>query len=276
MCKPTKFQDSIRTQPESFSDNEEEDEAIVYTEEEIDAMRQVRAKLVEEHGIEESRVGSLFLAVTTVVGKLRVDETADKIVKLLGLMEELGCPDGIDDELWKPTAAHELENYAAVGKDLEGCQTIWVKGKKTPEEEERNHCHACIMNYLAGYADPKTLRNGHSFFIDLSVRNDDAANVGNEQKLQSFYQAIPGRPRAIVLAGAGFFLRTVVQASINVASLFIKQKILERIHFVTLDDAKAMLPSESVPTYAGGEGGGIEDQGEWVKRRLERLPVPAL
>jgi len=41
-------------------------------------MRGVRAKLLEDHGIEESRVGSTFLAVATINCKLRVDETTSK------------------------------------------------------------------------------------------------------------------------------------------------------------------------------------------------------
>ena len=51
---------------------------VVYTDDELTAMRGVRAKLLEDHGIEESRVGSTFLAVATINCKLRVDETTSK------------------------------------------------------------------------------------------------------------------------------------------------------------------------------------------------------
>eukprot|EP00957_Ditylum_brightwellii_P143281 10915880-Ditylum_brightwellii.AAC.1 len=61
-------------------------------------------------------------------------------------MTKLGCEDGIDDELWKPAAAHELKAWAPAGKDHNGCCTAWIKGGgKVSKEEERNHCHACIM-----------------------------------------------------------------------------------------------------------------------------------
>ncbi|KAL7546332.1 hypothetical protein ACHAWF_009666 [Thalassiosira exigua] len=272
-----RYRESDSTQPESFGDDDESlpDDVIVYTADELDAMRKVRAKLMEEHGIEESRVGSVFLAVATIVCKLRVDETVTKICKLLELMETLGCPDGIDDDLWKPGAAHELDVYAPAGKNFNGCRTIWVRGKATSVEEERNHCHACIMHVLAAHADPATLRNGYSFFLDLSAQNG-RKDLGNEKKLQSFYQALPGRPQSIVIAGAGLFLRTVVQASIKVASLFVKQKMLARISFVTVKEAKTLLPPGSVPEYVGGEGGGISNYREWIKERLEKLPVPDL
>ena len=80
---------------------------IEYTAEELEAMRQVRAKLMEDHGIDESRMGSCFLAVATINSKLRVDETVTKLVTTLKLMEDLGCPEGINDKLWKPEAAYE-------------------------------------------------------------------------------------------------------------------------------------------------------------------------
>ena len=45
-------------QPEDTSLDATPGGPIVYTKEEIAAMRQVRTTLLEEHGIEESRVGS--------------------------------------------------------------------------------------------------------------------------------------------------------------------------------------------------------------------------
>ena len=251
---------------------------IVYTEEEIAAMRQVRTTLLEEHGIEESRVGSIFLAVATINCKLRVEETATKIFKLLEIMQQLGCDDISDDFI--TNAKHELHPYPTVGVDKRGCSTTWIRaGSPCPKEEERHHCQACIMQYLAVHADSKTLREGVSFILDLSGREDvmTAEKVGNEQLLQSFYQAIPQRPQVILIAGTSYLLRTFVNASIYVASVFVKAKILERISFTTVEEAVDMLPEGSAPVYVGGKGGGSEQSYEdYVKERMAQLPTPEL
>ena len=68
-------QETDETAQESFGDD---GPTIIYSEEELNAMREVRTKLLEEHGIEASRVGSTFLAVATINCKLRVDETTSK------------------------------------------------------------------------------------------------------------------------------------------------------------------------------------------------------
>ena len=130
------------TQPVSFSDSESSlpaDGVIIYSEDELTAMSEVRAKLKEKHGIESSRVGVAFLAVATINCKLRVDEAVTKITKLLEIMEKLGCPDGIDDALWKPEAKEELCPYPPVGTDDRGCRITWISGngRKVAKEEER-------------------------------------------------------------------------------------------------------------------------------------------
>jgi len=252
---------------------------IVYTEDELIAMRQVRTTLLEEHGIEESRVGYAFLAVATINSKLRVEETATKIVKLLDIMQQLGCDGEISDD-FITNAKHELHPYPTVGVDKRGCSTTWIRaGSPVPKEEERHHCQACIMQYLAVHADSKTLRDGVSFILDLSGREDvmTAEKVGNEQLIQSFYQAIPQRPQVILIAGTSFLLRTFVNASIYVASVFVKAKILERISFTTVEEAVEMLPEGSAPVYVGGKGGGNEQSYEdYVKERMAQLPIPDL
>jgi len=53
-------------------------------------------------------------------------------------MEQLGCEDGIDDELWKPNAKHELHPYPPVGLDNRGCATTWIRaGGVVSKEDER-------------------------------------------------------------------------------------------------------------------------------------------
>jgi len=267
------------TQPMSFSDSESSlpaDGVIIYSEDELTAMSEVRAKLKEKHGIESSRVGAAFLAVATINCNLRVDEAVTKITKLLEIMEKLGCPDGIDDELWKPEAKEELCPYPPVGTDDRGCRITWISGngRKVAKEEERHHVHSCIMQYLAVHSDSNTLRNGVSLIIDTTTTGKDEPKVGNEKLIQSFYQAIPQRPQVILITGSSFATRTIINASIKLASFFIKQKILQRINFVTVEDAKNMIPLKSAPVYVGGGGGDIESYEDWVKERLEQLPFP--
>ena len=59
-------------------------EPIVYSPEELTAMREVKALLLSKHGIAESRIGLCALAVATINTKLRVEETASKYAKWLG------------------------------------------------------------------------------------------------------------------------------------------------------------------------------------------------
>ena len=270
-------QETGDTAQESFSDSDilTDDGGIIYSEDEHTAMREVRAKLLKDHGIEESRVGSIFLAVATINCKLRVDETVKKITKMLEIMAQLGCSDGIDNNLWKPEAKHELSPYLPTGRDHRGCSITWIRGSGgVSKEDERYHCQACIMQYLAVHADAKTLRRGVSFIVDMS--NKQSSKVGNEKLIQSFYQSIPQRPQIILIAGAGYIMRTVVNASIKLASVFTKQKILQRIHFTSIEEAKRMFPENSAPTIVGGKGGGIESYEDWVKERLSKLPAPDL
>ena len=67
-----------------------------------------------------------------------IHHTSYAVVKLLEIMEQLGCEDGIDDELWKPNAKHELKPYAPTGTDHRGCSITWIQaGGNVPKEEER-------------------------------------------------------------------------------------------------------------------------------------------
>ena len=131
------------------------------------------------------------------------------------------------------------------------------------------------MQYLSVHADPTTLRGGVSFILDMS-NGGKAPKIGNEKLIQSFYQSIPQRPQIILIAGTSYVTRTIVNASIKLASIFTKQKILQRINFVSVEEAKNMFPRESAPVCVGGEGGGIECYEDWVKTRLGILPKPNL
>jgi hypothetical protein len=131
------------------------------------------------------------------------------------------------------------------------------------------------MHFMAVHADAISLREGITFVIDVS-KSPPPPKIGNEKNIQSFYQAFPQRPQAILIAGTNTITRVLVNASIKLASLFTKQKVLDRIKFVTIEQAKNSVPLASAPKYVGGEGGGIESLQQWVKERLENFPAPEL
>ena len=286
---PQKHLDKQDTSATTLSENDDTDDAerstkIVYTTEELDAMRQVRDMLQTKHEINvEERVGLKFLAVATINCKLRVAETVQKLVKLLECLKDLQCPDGIPQFSSLPTDDEAilsmLQAYAKCGPDFNGGSVFWIKGSKgsVAKKEERSFCHAGIVYFLAIHADVVSLRKGITFVIDVSSRKSTEPNVGNEKACQKFQQSFPLRPQAIYIAGANAVMRVFVNATIKVASLFTKQKILDRIKFVTVDQAKAQMPLSSAPTYVGGGGGGGEnDVVAWVKERLAQLPAPDL
>ena len=41
-----------------------------------------------------------------------------------------------------------------------------------------------------------------------------------------------------------------------------------------MEDVKRLFPEESIPKYAGGVGGGIDNYGDWIQERLEDFPLP--
>jgi len=96
------------------------------------------------------------------------------------------------------------------------------------------------------------------------------------KKLQKLNQAFPMRPQTIKLAGASRIKRILINGLIRVASLFTKQKILDRIQFVSVEEAVNSIPKESAPRYLGGGGGGIEDMNQWITDRVLSLPIPTL
>uniref|UniRef100_A0A7R9ZJH3 CRAL-TRIO domain-containing protein n=1 Tax=Craspedostauros australis TaxID=1486917 RepID=A0A7R9ZJH3_9STRA len=273
MCGPTTKTDDATSVPYEKS---EAFQLITYTEEELEAMRKVKAALMEEHGVEESRIGLCFLAMNTINSKLRVEEATKKYKKLLDIMADCGVPEGIDDDLWKPEAAYQLYPYKPAGVDNNGLSVLWIKGgNKVPLDEERHHVQAALMFFMAVHADHKSLKNGITFVIDSSQK-PEGPKIGNEKKMQKIYQSFPLRPQAIRIAGASGVMRVIINTTIKVASVFTKQKILDRIQFVTIEDAKKAMPAHSVPKYVGGEGGGHSTIEEWVKGRLSLFTKPEL
>lgn len=252
---------------------------IVYTEEELEAIRQVMNELMgEKHKIDPSRIGLKTLALTTIVSKLRIDEAADKYAKYLQMVGECGVPNLRDDEALTMTddeMQNRLETYASCGRDKLGRSVMWIRGSQNfPEEDETEVVKAGILYHTAIHADATSLREGITFVIDTSKR--PAKRAKNEAKLQKTWQSMPMRPQALLIAGASLPLRVIINSLILVASLFTKQKILDRIKFVKVEDALKTLSTESAPTYLGGGGGNIKDIVKWTRDRIDGFPAPNL
>ena len=223
-----------------------------------------------------------FCAICHVLGWRKIAllllgaEIVFKLLKFLEICEALDCPEGFDNELWKPYASYELGRFVNCGLNKEGAQTIWIKGgKKVQKTDEKAHVQACVMHYLADHADEVTLRKGITIVIDVGSK-EPGKKVGNEKMMQSFYQCLPQRAQEIYIVGTNVITSALVNASIKLASVFLNQKVLSRIKFVTLEEARDAVPLESAPLYVGGKGGSIENTEEWVKMRLSKLTRPAI
>ena len=258
---------------------------ITFSKEELDAMYKVHNALIETHNIEHHRIGMKTLALTTIVSKLRVDEAAEKYAKYLQMVKECGVPSLNDDIVLTLPGGYDQaklskrlsEAYAACGKDVQGRSVMWIKGTKEaiPVEEETEVVLGGILYHLAIHADNVSLRQGITFVVDTSSK--PAKRAKNDAKLQKTWQAMPMRPQALLIAGASLPLRVLINSLILVASLFTKQKILDRIKFVKVSDALKSIPDQNAqPQYLGGGGGGIQDIGEWTMQRIENFPTPDL
>jgi hypothetical protein len=240
-------------------------------------MREVKQILEKKTGLKY--VNPRFLAYTVVISKSRVKEAAKKYCQFVKIIGECGM-DMVesDEDMWKdPDVGQFLKDfYVPCGQDFESRQIMWIKGDKPiMEYQEKTSVRAGILYTIAIHGDNKSFREGITFVIDTS-KQGSFKKVGNECKLQKINQSYPLRPQAIYLAGSSPAMRVIINGLIKIAAFFTKQKILQRIKFVTLDQAMEKVPKESSPRYLGGGGGGIEDVVEWTKRRYESMPIPSL
>lgn len=252
---------------------------IEYTQEELDCMRAVMAKMKEEDDGDTVYINPRFLAYASIVCKCRVDDTIKKIRTFLAASGPCGM-DTIesDEDLWSDpqVPAFLEEHYHVCGVDGQGNSILWIKASGIPPELETTSVRAGLIYTMAIHGDAGSLREGVTFVIDFTGNRTDLNQVGNEKRLQKVNQAYPLRPQAILFAGASLAYRVFINALISFASVFVKQKILQRIKFVTMEKCIAKLPPGSAPRYVGGNGGGIENVTEWTRERYYQLPIPEL
>lgn len=249
---------------------------ITYSSEELEVMRVVRRRLEKDHGL--SYVNPRFLAYTVIASKNRVDEATDKYRKFLQATAlcDMDIVEPDDILLGDPAVADQLVRaYAPTGVDHEGRQIMWISGGSSGVEKdmEKSAIRAGILYTMAVHADQKSLREGITFVVDTS-KHGTMEKIGNESKLQTINKSYPLRPQAILIAGSSKATRIVINGLIKVFSLFVSKKILQRIEFVSQEQAMEKVPKESGPVYLGGGGGGINDVVEWTKIRYASLPTP--
>ena len=179
---------------------------------------------------------------------------------------------------------------------------MWIRGGgRIPKADEADTIRASIYYLVALNADLHTLRNGTTMVMDTAAVKPEGPKVGNERKMQKTWQRLPSRPQAIHILGAGAFKRVFLTAAIKFASLFTKQKVLDRIKFSTcipsapptpvaaltaarrLPDVEADVPEPSQPggadanaqAAAAGAGDAAppgERTRKWVLSRIANFP----
>ena len=90
--------------------------------------------------------------------------------------------------------------------------------------------------------------------------------------MQKLNQAYPLRPQRIFIVGANFVKRVAINALIKFASLFSKEKILQRIVFANVEVVREEIEPDQMPVYLQGKGGGVTDTTAWVAQRLANFP----
>ena len=164
--------------------------------------------------------------------------------------------------------------YAGCGRDDKDRSIMWIKTRPTQIEEEQNAVRVGAIFYTAVHADMVSMREGIMFVLD-TVGNDMTSKIGNESKLQ-VYQAIPLRPQKIFILGAGWLKRTLINGIIAFASLFTKEKVIDRIEFCEQARVEESVSKESMPVHRGGKGGSIDSNEkvvQWVRERLANFPA---
>lgn len=258
-----------------------------FTEEEISAMIATKkCLLAEPHNVPVNKISNRELVLAVMASKLQPEQAAEKYQKWLKGLLVFGL-DSFDD-VWKDiskdgqsgdwTTLERLMKsaYMTCGPDIAGRSVLWIIARGgIPAEDEVTAIRASIIYTTAVHADLHSLRSGITFIMDTSL-DDQQDKIGNKSKMQKFWQSIPLRPQKIMIMGAGYIKRFLINAAIKLASLVSKEKILKRIRFVELDDVKRLIPETSLPVYVGGLFGrdAREDQlMVWVKHRLANFPA---
>ena len=250
---------------------------LTLTHTELNAVKEVRMKLIEE-GMSPSSIDPLMCSLTTINQKLRIDDSVKKYRKFVEGLSTFGITD-FSKDVWKGFSDYDttlrplFSSYSVCGTHKKR-SIFWINGgSPVTVDKERDAVRAGIMYFTAIHADAHSLREGIAFVID--VGNQTGERIGNEKKMQQVWQSFPLRPQRILISGAGMVKRIFINGLVRFAALFSKAKVLERIRFVTMDDVIQELGAEVVPKYRS-EKGKDGDIADWVKARLKVFPPPKI
>jgi hypothetical protein len=150
---------------------------LVYTEEELTAMREVQRLLQEKHGMGPDTIGLKYIALVTMIAKNRPEETCEKILKFFKALATVGIHSLTDDDLSTRHKSSALDDYFKIyhlcGVDTLGRDSMWIHSEhsspSSTEEEQQCVVWAGILYHFAIHSNPNTLRNGLNIFcIDIS------------------------------------------------------------------------------------------------------------
>eukprot|EP01038_Epipyxis_sp_PR26KG_P009617 gene9617-12950_t len=292
---------------EFMVENELNSSDNLFSEEEISAAIETKSLLLSQYGYKPEDIPTRELMIVTMNCKLRPETAAKKYKKWFDALESFGiCSfkdiwEGLslesDDDILNRDNQDEITSsskkypyadsndqwngllkvipaYAGCGKDKNNRSIMWIKTCPVQKEDEKLAVRIGCIYFTAIHSDLNSLRNGITFVLD-TTGNSMEKKVGNEDKLQRVYQSIPLRPQKIMILGANFVKRFLINSIITIASYFTSEKVIDRIRFVDIDEVKDEIDDESMPIHMGGQGGGISDDVEllsWVKSRIKNFP----
>jgi hypothetical protein len=276
--------------PSEFPTINRSGQEMPWTQEELSAFYKTRNLLLSSEfklTREQLTVRELLLCVINCKG--RPDKAAKKYATWLKALSEFGMesfsdiysflniePNGGGDEDGWQKLKPMLTAYAGCGLDVEQRSVMWILTRPTLVEEEPYSVRSSVLYFTAIHSDLVSLRNGITFILDTSKYGGSlgSSKIGNEAKLQRFYQSMPLRPQAIYILGTNYITRTIINTVISIASLFTSEKVLDRIRFADLEEVKAKIPDASLPHHVGGgtQLDSIDKVFDWMRVRLKSFP----
>jgi hypothetical protein len=266
-----------------------------WTPDEVEAARQTKKLLKASKDFDQGFLSDREIFLTTVNCKFRPDKAAEKMIKWTNEMKSSfkinsfadvyagigpnGDAEGAEKE-WERLSSL-FTAYAGCGLDKMGRSIMWIRTRPTNLAEERDAVRCGVIYFTAVHGDLVSMRNGITFVID-TANNDMVSKTGNEGKLQRVYQSIPLRPQHIFILGAGWIKRALINAVIAFASLFTKDKVIDRVRFATLEEVQQEVETVNLPSYmhpdarGGGLGADNSQVVDYVRRRIREFPqVPS-
>jgi hypothetical protein len=263
-----------------------------WTSDEIEAARQTKKLLKASKDFDQGFLSDREIFLTCVNCKFRPEKATEKMIKWTNEMKssfniksfadvyagigQNGDAEGADKE-WERLSSL-FTAYAGCGLDKAGRSIMWIRTRPTTLTEERDAVRCGVIYFIAVHGDLVSMRNGITFVID-TANNDMVSKTGNEGKLQRVYQSIPLRPQHIFILGAGWIKRALINAVIAFASLFTKDKVIDRVRFATLEEVQLEVDTVNLPSYmhpdarGGGLGADNSNVVDYVRRRIREFPA---